>query len=69
MTKSSSGRKIPTDLEVWEWDEESGEGLDLLVFNASLRGGVGSCYKQSRLLVNRLSAVRRRVVGHCLCVF
>lgn len=60
---------LSADLEVWEWDKESGEGLDLLVFNVSLRGGVGSCYKQSRLSVNRLSAVRGRVVGHCSVYF
>lgn len=50
------------DVELWEWDKENGEELDL-VFNVSLREGVGSCYIQSRrcrLLVNRLGAVRRR---------
>lgn len=60
---------LSAELEVWEWDKESEEGLDLLVFNVSLRGGGGSRFKQSRLSVNRLSAVRGRVLGHCLCVF
>lgn len=43
------------DSEVWEWDKENGEELDLLVFNVSLRKGVGSCYIQSRQLVQTLS--------------
>lgn len=34
IAASSSGRKVlSADSEVWEWDRESGEELDLLVFN------------------------------------
>lgn len=59
------GEGCSAGLEVWEWAEEGGEDL----FDVSWRGGVGSCSKQSRLSVNRLSAVRGRLLGHCLCVF
>lgn len=46
---------LSTDLEVWEWDEKNGKELDLLVFNVWLKEGVGSCYVQSRQLVQTLS--------------
>lgn len=52
---------LSADSEVWEWDKENGEELDLLVFNfsmreiPSMREGVGSCYIQSKQLVQTLS--------------
>ena len=56
ISESLSGRTmLSADSEVWEWDKENGEELDLLVFNVSLREGVGSCYIQSRQLVQTLS--------------
>lgn len=56
ISESLSGQKILSgDVELWVWDRENGGELDLLVFNVSLREGIGSCFIQSRQLVQTLS--------------